>query len=111
MFYTFRQNNSFGVFVKNNDIKEFVIIEANSAREANFIAEQYGIYFYGCNAGRDCTCCGDRWYEVDESDADEFPSAYGQPIEEFFNDSLMCSYDCVIYYKDGSKQYISSNKK
>lgn len=61
MFYTFYQNNSGGYF----EGPTMVIIEAHSADEANEIAEERaGIYFDGVALGRDCWCCGDRWYRV-----------------------------------------------
>ena len=61
MFYTFDQNNSGGQFIGPN----YIIIEADSAEEANTIAqESAGVYFNGCEDGIDCECCGDRWYPV-----------------------------------------------
>lgn len=47
MFYTYRQNNSGGSFKITKKIKHFVIIEADSAKEANKKAEHIGIYFDG----------------------------------------------------------------
>lgn len=77
-FYTFRQNNSGGFDVGF----KYVIVEAPTAREANEIATEYGVYFNGVSKGRDCDCCGDRWYTVSESDADPVPSLYGEPVNE-----------------------------
>src|SRR5690606_15189130 len=34
---------------------------AESAREANRIAEDLGCYWDGCDSGIDCNCCGYRW--------------------------------------------------
>jgi hypothetical protein len=39
-------------------------IEAESAEHADEKAAEIGIYFNGCDDGRDCPCCGDRWYEA-----------------------------------------------
>jgi hypothetical protein len=61
-FYKFRQNNSGGSFIKP---AVNVIIEADSAKEANEIALTKGVYF---DESRDCYCCGSRWYEVDDQD-------------------------------------------
>lgn len=61
MFYEFRQNNSGGVF---HLPAIQVFIEADSTDEANRIAERNGLYFDGADDGRDCPCCGDRWYPV-----------------------------------------------
>ena len=79
MFYHFSQNNSGGSFPFSEEegITHHVIIEADNASEANTIAELIGIYFDGCSTGKDCECCGDRWYSVYEYDEEEFPHVYG----------------------------------
>lgn len=87
MFYNFRQNNS-GGFLSG---PQFVIIEADSAEEANKIAEENDIYFDGVSKGFDCECCGDRWRRVYTDDGDAEPLIYGKPAEEyndFFTDSV-----------------------
>ena len=63
-FYEFHQNNSGGHFDK--EMGHAIWVQANSADEANIIAEANGVYFDGCEAGLDCSCCGDRWYPVYE---------------------------------------------
>ena len=73
-FFTFNQNNSGGVFVG----PEYVIVEADSADEANMIATDHDVYFDGVHNGPDCPCCGDRWYEVDDDDATEEPEIWGK---------------------------------
>jgi hypothetical protein len=65
-FYTFSQSNPGGYFIKNDKISEYVIIQAESAKEANDIAEDIGIYFDGIRKKIDCSCCNDRWYRVTE---------------------------------------------
>lgn len=75
-FYTFRQNNSGGSFYG----PRYVIVEAGSADEANRIAEDHDVYFNGCMTGMDCSCCGDRWYACDESDACPQPMIYGDAL-------------------------------
>lgn len=62
--YEFSQNNSGGGFEENDKICHTVVIQAGSAKEANKKAEELGVYFDGCDKGLDCSCCGDRWYEV-----------------------------------------------
>ncbi len=82
MFYTFNQNNSGGRFTytPTAGISHYVVIEADSADEANCRALDVGIYFdpyYSI----DCPCCGSRWSEVDDPyDASEVPSVYGTEI-------------------------------
>lgn len=69
MFYTYRQNNSGGRYVG----PLFMIVEADSSMEADFIAEQNGIYFDGVRNGIDCKCSEhdtiksvyDRWNDRD----------------------------------------------
>jgi hypothetical protein len=62
-YYMFRQNNSGGSF-RTPAIN--VIVEASSKDEANYLATEYSdVYFGGIG---DCSCCGDRWYPLDEWD-------------------------------------------
>jgi hypothetical protein len=76
MYYTFRQNNSGGSFIGF----EYICIEADSADDANEAVKEYGVYFNGVGMGVDCQCCGDRWGRVDEYDAHDVPSHYGEPL-------------------------------
>jgi hypothetical protein len=64
--YEFRQNNSGGSFVMDDEVSIHVFIQAESADAANQKAEKVGIYFDGCEDGSDCSCCGDRWYRADD---------------------------------------------
>jgi hypothetical protein len=78
-FYTFRQNNSGGFFIG----PKYVIVRANSVEEANEKAEQYAeVYFDGVRDGKDCHCCGNRWYRASEYDGgtDE-PQVYDWTIK------------------------------
>lgn len=77
-YYTFHQNNSGGSWSG----PRYVIVQATSARFANIIAQDHGVYFDGVEQGQDCDCCGDRWSQVDDSDASTGPEIYGQtPVE------------------------------
>lgn len=85
--YTFIQNNSYGRFhyKPEEGIGYAVIVEATSAAHANERAEQIGLYFNGIRDGRDCACCGDRWYTVYTDAGEEFPMIYNtkvRPIKE-----------------------------
>lgn len=108
MFYPFKQNNSGGYF---NEPAICVIIEADSADEANMKAEEEGIYFDGCYDRIDCPCCGDRWYKQRHDDNGfEEPGQYssGDIIEGRFAGSL---YDGIpsylIVYKNDDRKVIS----
>lgn len=67
-YYHYRQNNSGGSFTEP---AINVYIEANTSEEANAIAIQNGLYFGGYG---DCECCGDRWYNASERDAEDNPN-------------------------------------
>lgn len=73
--YHFRQNNSGGSFDCDLILCQSVIIEAESAEEANAKAIQLGIYFDGVDEGGDCECCGDRWYRANDDDVITDPNA------------------------------------
>ena len=108
MFYEFRQNNSGGSFNYNEraGITTLVIIEAESAKQANERAENdLGLYFDGCAIGADCSCCGDRWHSVDECDGNKTPSMYGRPLEQWDRGVGPCfseRFDVAIHYADGT---------
>lgn len=95
MFYTYRQNNSGGYFRG----PVCVIIEADSAEEANFIAEEKAnLYFDGHG---DCHCCGNRWHTARDTEGTEEPTLYGENILFKVGASYLRGDDCKIYYKDG----------
>lgn len=106
LFWSFRQNNSGGKWQQGLPVN--VIIEATSMQNAISVAKSLGIYFDGVDAGVDCPCCGDRWYEP--WDGEETPKIYGMPIDynwaENWGGRL---YDGVpysgVYYMDGRVEY------
>lgn len=76
-FFTYHQNNTFGEF----DGPHYVIVEAPTAAEADYIAINHTcIYFDGCDDGRDCPCCGDRWYRA-WGDGESVPMIYGDTLD------------------------------
>ena len=99
MFYTFNQNNTGGSFRNSQTLAEFVIIEADTASEANDKAECIGVYFGGVDDDIDCPCCGDRWHPVSDSDGKVVPHVYHIPLDKFRGRSV--SGDTVIHYKSG----------
>ena len=109
MFYTFSQNNSGGSFYVDHrgGISEFVIIEAESADQANERAEEIGLYFDGCDIGYDCECCGDRWHQADEYDGTGNPEVYGRNPHGFRTGGNYVSFkwvegaDGYIHYANG----------
>jgi hypothetical protein len=74
--------------------------------DANSIAESIGMYFDGCSDGRDCSCCGDRWYPT-YGKGDDVPSIYGDEIVngEIHSDSrgwMGENPEGFIHYKNGN---------
>ena len=109
-FYHFSQNNSGGGFDYDPErgITHHVVIEADSAEEANRKAVYIGLYFNGCDDGIDCSCCGDRWSEQWLNDGTEEPTIYGEPIETWdpengaFGLRWIDGYEAFVHYKDGT---------
>ena len=84
-FYTYSQNNSGGSWQPG--MPHYLVVEALSAEDADRRAENAGAYFQGCNTGRDCDCCGDRWYtQFHDDSGDSEPTVYGKSIEAQMTD-------------------------
>ena len=64
--YEISQNNSGGSFDVDDKLCHRLFIQAPSEARALGIAEELGVYWNGCETGRDCSCCGDRWSEYME---------------------------------------------
>ena len=107
MFYTFNQNNSGGVFHRNDNVDELVVIEANSATQANDIAQEIGIYFDG--AGDCLECCGHRWQSVSQLDGTTFPSLYGDPMNE--RTFIEFGRTCIFHFLNGRKLKVSKAER
>ena len=91
--FVFCQNNTGGRFIPPAIC---VFVEADTAEEANDIAQTAGgVYFHGVKSGKDCDCCGDRWYPVDDPlDLTEYPqndpiAYYGEMYEMWAEDDLL----------------------
>ncbi len=113
--YEFDQNNSGGFFEMNDAVSIKVFIQSENAAGAIQKAEDVGIYFDGCESGRDCDCCGDRWYRVGDhlasfttyfwrSENDEYDniSDYAQALA---NDSMWAKVGkpvAIVYFANGS---------
>lgn len=70
----FGQNNSGGYFDVDEDVSEYVYIQAASAKEAEKKMEEITLTHSGS-----CECCGDRWYiDADEEEGTDVPARYGR---------------------------------
>lgn len=107
-FYAFHQNNSGGRFVHDRErgIGREVIVEARDRLEAIVFAEDIGLYWDGVEGGRDCGCCGDRWYASSLMEGTETPevsgdeeAVLGAPIPDQFAD--IGSQWGYVHYRDG----------
>lgn len=97
--YTMRQNNSGGYFIRNNEVRDTVIIQALSPEDAESRAERII-----CGNDHYCECCGERWHTwFSDEDGYEVPSLYGNPIDESRSGSFC--HDAVLYYFDGTKRF------
>jgi hypothetical protein len=73
MFYTYRQNNTGGRWLK--EFPHYVIVEADTGMEANQIASDNGVDFEDTG----CTTCGPRWSPKEEWEQGfEVPSIYSE---------------------------------
>lgn len=95
--FGFSQNNSGGYFEENENVCEYVIIQAHNAQEAISIGEQFMD-----NSGS-CPCCGDRWsFYVDDSDGTDSPSIYGEPIDKMTKSWAIEK--AILHYYDRTKK-------
>lgn len=102
MFYHYRQNNPGGDFIvdKHNGIAPYVIIEGESADEANSRAWLIGLEFYDDDADYERT----RWLHACESDANVALLRYGQPLGQLLatgSASHLKDPDVAVHYLDG----------
>lgn len=110
-FFTFKQNNSGGSFDHDADagIGYAVIVEADDAQDASRRAKAIGLYFNGCDDGRDCQCCGDRWYP--ESEGTDEPELYGEvlrPAEAGRQPRIERRIPLYIHYADGTIKAVAA---
>lgn len=103
-FYEFQQNNSGGEFHfdEKAGITHSVIVKADNREHAIDRAERIGLYFDGVDAGRDCACCGDRWYEPWKDYGTDEPMFYGKPVSAATGWAWMPEgREIAVHYIDG----------
>lgn len=102
-FYMCTQNNSGGYFIKDNNVAEFVCVEARNQKQAykkfQKILKNYREY---------CPCCGERWndycllWKHDDYGSDT-PTIFGYNYKEI-KDEWYKNDEIIIYYADGTKE-------
>lgn len=73
------------------------------------------MYFDGVSKGKDCPCCGDRWYTLGEYGKDEgdpSPTAYGKPAN---NNDLSTAWmepghEIAVHHQDGRIEWFGAMK-
>lgn len=107
MFYTFYQNNSGGYTITDGYFADYVIIEANTEKEAVDIMELNGAYDLPW-----CECCGERFGSPD--DGTEKPEIYGKSIYTFTEKLLNHNFDdcpVKVHKLDGSTEHFIFSRR
>ena len=99
-FYVYRQNNSGGYFVEDENVSIHVIVEADTEEQANEKFDeildgdsQYTTY---------CPCCGQRWGGIDETyQKVEVDSVVAEQLKKhrYYDEA-------ILYMEDGTKKKI-----
>jgi hypothetical protein len=103
--FTLNQNNSGGVFTVDENVAEWVCIQALSAEEAMAKAEAF------CTNEGSCPCCGDRWYiNFDEEDGKQVPMIYNTPVEEYVPIKLFFAQErhIKLHFYDGHVETLTA---
>jgi hypothetical protein len=102
-YYMWRQKNTGGSFITDDDVSRFVVIEAEGYDQAEEKALNLDIYYNGVDSERDCACCGDRWYEgdlVELKDGDTIENYLQREEDEYPCRDTMT----ILHLADGSKK-------
>lgn len=106
-FFTYVQNNTGGSFdfYPKSGITHYVIVEAVDAAHADQRANAIGLYFNGCDDGRDCSCCGDRWCSA-YGNGDEQPMVYDAPAAVYKPRFIWIDGpEIAVHYLDGRVEW------
>ena len=94
-FFTFRQNNSGGVFVVNDTVAHSVVVEATSPADANARAKDMGMFRMSF-----CECCGPRFFEA--FDSDEGVDTFEEAVADSRHSSFQKDDTVVVHFVDGT---------
>lgn len=99
-FYVYRQNNSGGYFVEDENVGIHVIIESDTEEQAN---KKFDEILDGNSKYTEyCPCCGERWYGVDTIYEKVEVAA---PLAEKLKQHRYYA-EAVLYAADGTKKKI-----
>ena len=93
MFYVYRQNNSGGYLIENDDVKSYVIVEANSKREAQLKMEEIIVEYKDF-----CACCGERWSPENPKEIDSLGE-----LGHIVRQRILSDNEYIVYHADGTK--------
>jgi hypothetical protein len=107
-FFMWSQNNSGGHFHVDEDLTWRVVIQADTYGEAEYKALNLGVYYNGCDDDRDCSCCGDRWYEGQELGDDQLKDdTLVEHLQKYADEYGWEDPSIIIHYLDGTKGTIT----
>lgn len=86
LWFHFRQNNSGGEYIIDENMAENVFIQAVSAKDACRTAESVFDFSY-------CDCCGERWYLDYAAEGYPIPTAYQEIYEPIYNEARFHFFD------------------
>lgn len=99
-YYTFVQNNPDGGFFDTDNLSRYVIIESDTAVNANYHAQNIGITFDK-----------NRWEKATEEFARENPTILGRtPHEKTLMFVLPGAPYCIIHHANGVKVHYYASK-
>lgn len=103
--FEYGQNNSGGSWVPPYRV---VWVQARTKRQANAIAQdEADVYFDGCDTGRDCPCCGDRWSEPLDDGGEDAPDLTWRRESTMRSGSLYAEVPmALLVHEDGRREEI-----
>lgn len=98
LWFSYRQNNSGGYYVRDENVDEWVFVQALNRKEADARAEMF------LDNSDSCPCCGDRWYFGwdDDEPGDLEPMIYGEPVSRPMESGREYAY--VLHFADGRRE-------
>lgn len=102
LWWTYSQNNSGGYFIQNDDVDEYVIIQAANEKAAQEIFKRVteeSSYEW-------CHCCGERWYPDPQDEGTEVPVVFGKSVYEPSKDNSWFRDAAILYFDDGHKERV-----